>query len=266
MSHRPTGGGVVSGGVIIPVPRRPALTPVVVTPPPVIPPDPDPVILLSTQTVPPGYSIVSKTHIFNLALLKVGVTKLCNNIEMDTNPAAIAARLMWDDQRRYVLRDFPWPWATKYAALGLVAGSTTVPVNYDWVYAYRYPSDCLFLRRILWPGGRRIPPMLGALPQNPPPYRLGRDDLGRLVYTDQKDAQIEYTVEITEPNEFDPCFVQMFACRLAMEIAPGLSRIPNAVVLLNQMYEIEKSKAQRAALNEGEEDPETDSEFIRSRA
>lgn len=201
--------------------------------------------------------MASETSIANLALIRVGATKQIANLETERSAEAIAIRTVFDQERDYVLRDFPWPFATAYVELALVDGSSTTPVNYDWQYAYRYPSDCLFVRRIMGPNGRRDP--------NPPPYRVGRDSQGRLIYTNEADAEIEFTYSVTEPEEFDSMFVSMLAWKIASVIAPSLSRIKGMAETAMQMYEIDKSKAASRSLNEQQQEQPLESEFVRAR-
>lgn len=255
---RPTGigpgVGIVGGGIIMPVAPSPLISSAGSEPPV----EETPIEVIATSLLAaPGYSISSKTHIVNLAAMNAGLSKLVNNIETEQTPLAILARLVWDDERLYVLRDFPWPEARSYAALGLVSGTQTVPANNDWTYAYRYPADAVAVRRLTFPGSRTTSLRM--------PFRIGRDTGGKLILTDIPDAEAEYTVDLTDPTQFDPMFVQMFVWRLTARFAVPLSRIPQAAVYAMQMYEVEKSKAWRAALNESQDDPELESEFITAR-
>src|SRR5690606_25121463 len=102
--------------------------------------------------------------IVNRALARIGSSKQIANVETENSREAISARLVFDDERDYVLRDFPWPFATAYRTLALVSEAP----NGDWGYAYRYPSDCLYVRRIVGALGRRDP--------DPPPFRVGVDE------------------------------------------------------------------------------------------
>lgn len=202
--------------------------------------------------------MASKTQIGNMALGRIGVSKLLANVDTETSREAIVARVMFDEAVRFVLRDFPWPFATSYADLALVGGTSTTPVNRDWQYAYRWPSDCVYVRRVVVDGVGRNDP-------NPPPFRIGRDTQGRLIYTSEPDAQIEYTSEITDPQEFDAMFVSMLAWKIGADMAPSLSRIKDMATTCMQMYEIDKSKSQSRALNEGQQETPLESEFIRAR-
>lgn len=201
--------------------------------------------------------MASKTQIANIALMRIGVSQSVANVDTENSREALSARLIFDDEVKYVLRDFPWPWATAYADLGLVGGASDDPVNGDWTFSYRYPSDCLFARRLVTESGRND--------VNPPPYRLGRDSQGKLIFTNQEDAVLEHTALVEDPEEFDSLFVSMLAWRLGASMAPSLSRIKDMAKSCLEMYEIDKAKAQSRALNEQQQEAPAESEFIRAR-
>lgn len=202
--------------------------------------------------------MASKTQIVNIALNRIGVSKQVANVDTENSREALSAKIIFDDDRDYVLRDFAWPWATGYAVLGLVAGTSSVPVNGDWQYAYRYPSDAIFIRRIVTPG-------LGRNDPNPPAFRVGSDVQGRLLYTNQPEVTVEYTRRVTDAGEFDAVFTSMLAWRLGAMLAPALSRMTDAAKLCLQMYDYEKSRAETRALNEGQQDTAPQAEWIRGR-
>lgn len=198
----------------------------------------------------------NKTQIANLALERNGASQFIADVDTENSVEAQTVKLVFDNARDYVLKAHPWPFATSYAVLALVAGSSSSKANYDWTYAYRYPSDCLDVRRIVTTGGRRE--------TQPPPYRVGRDSQGRLIYTDQEQAQIEYTVRITDSSEFDAIFVSALAWYICA-ITPALSRIKGQTEVAMQMYSMDISKASAAALNEGQPVEPLEAEWVRSR-
>jgi hypothetical protein len=205
-----------------------------------------------------GAAVTSKTQIVNIALMRMGVSQSVANVDTENSREALSARLIFNDERDFVLRDFPWPFATAYAELGLGSGSATSPANRDWTFAYRYPSDCMFARRLVTENGRND--------TNPPPFRLGRDAQGRLIFTNEQDAQLEYTASVTDAGEFDPLFVSMLAWRLAASMAPSLSRLKDMAKTALEMYAVDKSTAQARALNEQQQEQPAESEFISARS
>jgi len=195
----------------------------------------------------------SEEHICNMALAHVGHTQFIDDLETELSNEAAVCNLYYEQARDFVLEAFPWPEATKYETLGLVEEDP----NDDWDYSYRYPSDCLFVRRVVSAFGRSDP--------NPPPYEIGSDDTGRLIYTDQEDAIIEYTKTLIDVAQFRPTLVMAISWYLAGLICPGLARDKTQADRAMQMYALTLSQAQARALNEQQQTPEPESEFIRAR-
>ena len=87
--------------------------------------------------------------------------------------------------------------------------------------------------------------------RTPRPTPIGRDSQGRLIYTDEPTAQIEYTVAIDDTAEFDPMFVSMLAWKVGSGLAPALSKIKGMAESCISIYEIENqgrgAGAQRGA-------------------
>lgn len=199
-----------------------------------------------------------KTQICNVALVRLGVTKLIANVDTENSTNARAFRTVFDDERDFVLADFPWPFGKTYAALALVDGSEDEPTNYDWQFAYRIPSDCMTPRRLSTArDGRKA--------AEPPAWEIGQDSSGLLLFTDEVAAVLEYMALVTNVGRFDPIFRSALSWRLAKSVAAPLSRIKDIVQVCNQQYEIEIDKARNRALSSRQFDAAGPSEFERSR-
>jgi hypothetical protein len=155
-----------------------------------------------------------------------------------------------------MLRDFAWPFCSAIADLGLVEEDPTD----EWGYSYRYPADCLRIRRIL--SGER-----NDNRQERVSYKIGRDGTGLLVYSDEEDAQIEYTYRETDTGRFTPDFNLALSYRIAAYVAPRLSGGDPFKLgqVMERMYVLSITKAQANAANEEQPDEEPDSEFHRTR-
>lgn len=200
--------------------------------------------------------MASSTEICNLSLFHLGVGKEISNLETDRGQEALACKRFFELCRDAVLRDFPWPFATKIVALGLVSAQP----NTEWGFSYRYPSDCLHLRRIL-------SSLRNDSRQSRVPYRIAQDDSGKLIYTDRENAELEYTVKITDPQRFDADFTLALSFRIAGYVAPRIAG--GDPFKLGQrafsLYTAEIEKARASAVNEEQVDEEVQSEFIRGR-
>ena len=197
---------------------------------------------------------ISKARICNMALGHVGSSAFLANLETDKGKEATVCRMYYEPAVDACLRAFDWPFATGYRATALVSDS----VGDDWQYAYRYPTDALKIRRIVTALGRKDP--------NPPPFVVGQDSQGQLIYTSERTPTFEYTVRVTDPSRFDPLFVAALAYWLASDIAPSLSRIKGMQDDALKKAMLLGLQAEGIASGEQQHEPAPDSEFVRARA
>lgn len=196
------------------------------------------------------------TEIANTTLSHLGVGKEIANIETENSQEANACRRFFNIAKEQVLRDFPWPCVTKEAALALVATNPTV----EWTYAYRYPTDCLKLRRIF--SGLR-----NDNRQTRVPFKIVRDASGRLIYTDMINAIMEYTFAETDSSRFTPDLAQALALRLAVYVAPRLTSGDPFKMGERawKLYIVELTRAQANAENEVQDEEKPEAEWINAR-
>jgi hypothetical protein len=171
----------------------------------------------------------SSTQICNLALQELGITQQITSLATDTSKEGQVLRLAYKTVVDQVLRAFPWPFAKAYADLVLVGGEDDDPVNADWQYSYRVPSDYLAARRIVnQEDGRKRGPYPAI------PFQVGADDTGDLIFTDAEindtvtpnvPPVLEYTKRVGCPaSRGDAIFRQALIFRLAAAIAKSLGR------------------------------------------
>lgn len=230
---------------------------------------------------------ISETLISNLALTRIGSTQIVQSIDpaVDDSNEAKQLSIWYPLDRDAELTDWPWPFASKYVALNQVS-TTGIPANPEWVYSYRYPADCLNVRRIVQgtivTNAQTTPPpttvpnsqafiSLAAFRQDgdayPYPFEIGSDETGRLLYTDCPVAWIRYTRQVEDPLLFSPDFVDLLAWRIARDLY-GLSRDDKRRDYCEQQYRHVKQMVRARMLNEGQNDqPEItyNSESIRFR-
>lgn len=195
---------------------------------------------------------LTDVQICNMALGHLAHTKFIAALN-ERSLAANLCDLYFEPARDFVLEDFPWPFATAYGTLALVGEDP----NDDWDFSYRYPSGCLFARRLVTSLGRRDP--------NPPPFRIASDAQGRLIYTNQETAVLEYTKLVTDTNLWPAVFGMALSWYLAGLIAPGLAKDRKQALAALQVYEVIKRQAEAQQLNEQQQTVEPDSEMIRAR-
>jgi len=200
--------------------------------------------------------MASTTEIANLALSHLGVGKEIADLDTEASQEASSCRRFFAIARDATLRDFPWPFATKFVTLGLIEADPTD----EWSYSYRYPSDCLMVRRIL--SGLR-----NDNRQSRQPFKIVQDSSGRLIYTDEVEASIEYTVLEDDPAKYPPDFTMALSLRLAAYAAPRVTggdpfKMGQRAM---QMYLDEISNARENSAMEQQDEEVVQSEFIRSR-
>lgn len=198
-------------------------------------PDPDPGPSDTEDCDAGAVCVEATTRLVNLALLKIGVQHFLTNYCTDTVKEAQVARKVFEVAARYTLRMFPWPFATKYAALSLAA---TQPSNEDWTYSYRMPVDCIYARRIVTARNKAVDP-------KGPPFMQSSDASGGLIFSNQADAVLEYTFRPTCVSYVaDALFTEAFAWKLGAEMAPGLSRMTEVVTHCLENFKLAIEKAE----------------------
>ncbi len=223
----------------------------------------------------------SPVQLVNMALARIGSSQLITAFDGSSN-AATQGALWYPIVRDALLRDFQWPWATTYAALDRISDPATGPVNSEWLYSYRYPTDCLFIRRLLLPPSTTPAIALTSQGQTfvapvqwrqdadpyPVPFEVGQDTAARLIYTDLTSAWIKYTVAVTDTTAFAPDFSDVLVWRLAAELAYSLAISDQRREMAQKMYLDVLARARANALNEQQRDNPYvtwNSEFIRGR-
>jgi hypothetical protein len=214
--------------------------------------------------------VEATTFIINQALSHIGVSKQIGDITTEDSEEAVTARLHYIDDISAVLRAHPWQFATRYARLVLVGGTATVPVNGDWQYSYRAPTDMMFARRIVNPNlvGR-------GWDENPPKWRLGSDDTGLLIYSNETPTsgqpgnvtpELEYTIRTScAALQGDSIFREALAWRHAFSLAPALAKDDKKAAFCLQVYQAIKATAETVGSREVQQEHEGDVDWIAGR-
>lgn len=208
-------------------------------------------------------------NVANLALSHIGAGDSISSLTTDVSATVDAVNAFLEATREQTLRDFPWPFATYTADSTVTSPGGFVAVasspNNEWGWSYRYPTDCVEIRR-LWSGLRMDQPGSRV------PYRIGFDGTtgtatGRLIFTDMEDAVMEYTAYVTDMSIYTVDFVMAWSYRLAWHIAPRLAMnySPETTKNLMQMYAIQIARAQANAANEEQPDRPSEAEWTNNR-
>ena len=151
--------------------------------------------------------MASNVQIANRALAKLGDKTIVSLTENSNQARALNECFVL--VRQGELRRHPWHFAKKRAQL---AADATAPL-FDFAYKFALPSDCL---RILMPQERSESVQYDN--------RVDWKVEGRFILSDQAGPlSITYLADVTDPNEFDAAFIDVFASRLAVEVAHRLT-------------------------------------------
>lgn len=246
------------------------------------PPDPDAIPDEPDPDPEPGgdstdfgdQCVDASTAIINRALSFIGSGKRVTAIVTEQTQEAACARTHYSEDLNMALRAYPWPFATRYAKLVLVAGTATVPVNGDWQYAYRAPANMKYARRIintdLGEDGRQFDP-------DPPKFRVGSDATGILIYSNEGwlnlgatptivSVELEYTIRPTcAASSGDDLFRTALTWLHAASLCGELTRDGKRQIFCMQMFAAAIEAARVVTHNESQAPTDGDADWITGR-
>jgi len=175
--------------------------------------------------------MVSKTEICNKALIKLGANTI-KDINTDQSKQATLCNAVYDACLSEVLREHTWNFAVTRRSLNKDASGSPV---YGFENRFILPTNPALLRLIST--------------ENDIAYRLE----GGYLVTDEETVKIKYIAKITEPNAYDPTFIDALSLRIGYEIAFALTNQTNLVDSLKKEYLYVLSNA-RAYNNEDDKE------------
>lgn len=144
--------------------------------------------------------MASKTSICNKALKKIGIARLLN-VDTDGSKQASECRSAYDDVLLELLRLHNWNFAINRATLNK---DNTAPV-YGFANRFILPT---------------IPKLIKLIEvENNPEFALE----GNFLLTDESSINIKFIGKQIDVNKYDSLFINLFASRLATEIAYTLT-------------------------------------------
>lgn len=171
---------------------------------------------------------MNAANICNKALAEIGRDLQIGDF-YDGSPAASVALNLYSQARDDLLRLKDWPFAGRTALLTLLKQAQIPPLNpWDetqpvppWQYEYAYPSDCIYLRYL-----RPQPNAFGGWDDfEPVPilFRIANDLVSsvqtKVILTNMPVAMAIYTAQVTDPDLWEPGFVQSLVETLAQKFA-----------------------------------------------
>lgn len=145
-------------------------------------------------------------EICNLSLQRVRSGPISLLTEDTTD--AESCRAIYDLLLEEVLEDHNWRFARKYRALSLIEENPP-----EWRYSFDYPTECIKPRYIVFEGWT-------AEGNKPIPFEVSLDDNDkRRILCDIPEPILIFTAKITDVRQFSAGFVNVFAWRMAMDLA-----------------------------------------------
>jgi hypothetical protein len=169
--------------------------------------------------------VSSVADLCNVAISHCGTRSKITSID-EGSPEANACLTHFALARDSLLRAFDWNFARMTVSLGQLQNPPA-----RWAYKYALPADYIRLRRL------NDAPLL-LLPETFCELAADKDELGaaiNVVLTNASPVSAIYTARVTDPNRWDPGFVDAFTYELAMRVCFELAGKEERVARLTQM-------------------------------
>lgn len=180
--------------------------------------------------------MANNVDIANSALTKLGETRIMSLTENAKGAREINA--VFTLRRDKLLRAFNWNFALTRTSLSALADEP------DWGYTLQYqlPADCL---RVVQVNDVWVIPGLSDFMGGPDdePFKIE----GRRILTNYAaPLKVRYLKRVTNPAEFDACFVEVFAYDLAYETCEAITQSSTKKESLREGKRMEILEAIRA--------------------
>lgn len=204
---------------------------------------------------------ISQTKIYNLALSALLLSKEVSNVDTDQSNEVRVFNTHWDIAFESTVQDLDLDSLSQPVTLELIANlqSDTTAI---WSYVYKYPSKCVFLRRLK--SGQPTDTRLSHISK-----RTGIYNGQRAIFTNEVNAVGECMTNDIPLSALSPMAAMAVAYKLATLSAPlivgkGSQRLREK---LDQQYIIYKLEAQEydARENFNYESEDQRSEFLQAR-
>lgn len=190
---------------------------------------------------------ITETDICNMSLGKLGSVRITSIATSDLSIEAVRCRNHYDQTRDALLRSFEWNFAKWRAELGL---ADTPP--FEWDYKYTLPTDFLRLISVYeWADTDAV------------------DDRftieGNFILTNYDSMNIKYIRKVTDPNKFDPLFVEVLVLQLALKLLHPIAGAKAATLKDGIMQELGIYLSQARTINRQEVNVTGRSDWFNSR-
>lgn len=183
---------------------------------------------------------------------------------------ARVCRTFYPALRDQMLQDSPWQFASAVKPLAELDSTF-----FSWAYVYQYPSDCLYINRIIpsMEEIRQYEPMhyhhaenFNYYPDLYPviEYKVHSDNGNKVICSNHADLRIDYRTRVTNTNMFSLNFTLALSHLLASEIAVSIAGVELGVPLSRESLAKYQKYLNAGIVNELNEQRAIipDSEFI----
>jgi hypothetical protein len=154
--------------------------------------------------------MATKVQIYNLALSALLLTKEIEEIDTDTSNEVRILNLHWNLAFESTMQDLNLNSIKSKIPLELIE---ELDDTYNWTYAYRYPSNCIFLKRLV--SCARVDSIRTAIDKE-----IGEYEGEKAVFTDEVEAVAECITNNFPITMLNPMAALAVAYKLAMLSAP----------------------------------------------
>ena len=150
----------------------------------------------------------SPTTICNMALGRLGAERIDSYGDAtESSVNAILCRLHYTQTRDALIRSHRWRFARGRKTL---SANVTAP-DFEYDYAYDLPVDYLAMQKPY----EGVPGITGTY------YNYSAE--GKQILSNEDEMEIKYIKRVTDPNEFDPLFIEVLVLSLAIKLVMPIS-------------------------------------------
>lgn len=204
---------------------------------------------------------ISATRIANMSLSHIGAQSDIESLT-EESPAAKECALWYDFARQQALESFDWNFARKRVAGTLhadtISTTSNQPYTGTWAFRYKYPGDCLSMRKIQSPAS----PPADAIPYT---VELSLNGDEKTVLTNMENAVLVYTFDQEEVSLYTAGFVVAFSFALATAISFGLTGKLSIQKAMEDKFIRTVGQAGAQMQNEEVRPPPRDADWVRDR-
>jgi hypothetical protein len=202
--------------------------------------------------------VTSKAKIFNLALGALLLQRRIANTETDTSNENKVLETHYETAFMATLEDLDLDSTSSEVTLELVASDP----NDRWLYAYKYPLKCAFLRRI-------VSPVVTDTRATHIDKRVGIHEGQKVIFTNESEAIAEIIMNDVPLSSLSSIASLAIALRLATLAAPLITGkgAEKLIASLEKRYAVTKAEAQDHDRRENMNflSDEEESEFVAAR-